>query len=303
MTPSNLAPVAVFCYNRPEHLKRTINSLKNNSLASQSVLYIFSDAAKSPADLPQVEAVRYYINTISGFKRVVVENNKQNFGLAQSIIHGVSKVINEHGKIIVLEDDLVVSTDFLDYMNNALNFYELNRQIFSISGYSATEKLRHLHDKTSFFHYRINSWGWASWKDRWHEVDWEVSDFKSFIKSKNSRQQFNRSGTDSWSMLMRQQIGEINSWAIRFNYACFKADAVNLYPTKSKVQNQGTDGSGTHVRSTTKFDTRLSTEKVDLTTEIFINEPLIAAYNQKLFNQSLLRRTINRLKRWYYFRT
>src|SRR5689334_19947926 len=116
----NLAPITLFVYNRPEHTRRTVEALLKNELAAESDLFIFSDAPKKPESDESVRMVRDYIHAITGFKSVTIIERDRNWGLADSIIDGVTSVVNQYGRIIVLEDDLVVSAHFLEYMNTAL---------------------------------------------------------------------------------------------------------------------------------------------------------------------------------------
>ena len=154
------APIVLFCYKRLETLIQTVEALQKNYLASESDLIVFSDAARSESDAVQVNAVRDYIKDISGFRSLSVNYARENKGLAASIIYGVSSVLEEHEHVIVLEDDLITSLNFLNFMNNALMHYEDNQQILSISGYSpAVEGLK---DNDVYFTQRSSSWGWAT---------------------------------------------------------------------------------------------------------------------------------------------
>ncbi len=164
----DLAPIVLFVYNRPDLTKETLSALKKNTLASESELFIFSDGSKSEKDFDKVNEVRKLIKNINGFKSVRVFENKENKGLANSIIFGVTKIINKYGKIIVLEDDLITSKYFLKFMNEGLNFYKNNKKIGSITGYNKPSHFMKFknYDKDLYLSSRFSSWGWATWKDR-----------------------------------------------------------------------------------------------------------------------------------------
>ena len=294
----SLVPIAVFSYNRLTHLEKCIESLKRNALSCESELYVFSDGPKTVGDEIKVDKIRTFIKKINGFKQVKYHFADKNKGLASSIISGVSEVIEEHGKIIVLEDDLTVSHDFIDYMNKALEFYEEQERVFSISAYCAPIQFNN-YDKDVFFYQRINSWGWGTWRNRWNLVDWELNDFDSFLSDKFKRWEFNSGGTDLTMMLLKYKMGLIDSWAIRFNYACFKRNKLNLYPVKSKILNLGTDDSGTHTRKSTKFDTLISSEEVTFVDLIEENEKIKITYSAFL-SPSIFRRLINKYKIWRF---
>ncbi len=247
----NYAPILLFTYKRLEALKKTVENLQNNYLAKESDLYIFSDGAKSPLDLDKVSEVRKYLSEIHGFKNVVIYEASTNKGLAKSIIDGVTKIINEFGRVIVLEDDLLTTPNFLSFMNASLNKYEHKQNVFSISGYSFDLGLKNINEDI----YLLNrgwSWGWSTWKDRWDKVDWQVKDYAEFSKSKILKRNFAKGGSDLNKMLQLQLEGKLDSWAIRWFYSQFKTKGLTVYPILSKVYNNGFDKDATHTTGSLK---------------------------------------------------
>jgi len=241
----NLAPILLFVYNRPIHTKRTIKSLKQNQLSKKSNLYIFSDGPKNEKDIVKVKEVRKIIKNTDGFKSINIKSLKKNKGLAKSIISGVSKIIKKKKKVIVLEDDLLLSKKFLKYMNEALDFYKLEKKIWSISGYTPDLKVLKDLKEEVFFYPRASSWGWATWSDRWDEVDWNLDNYEIFNNSKEVLE-FGRIGYDMPVMLEMQKRDLVDSWAIRWCYNQFKRKKLTIYPYKTLVKNIGVDNSGTH---------------------------------------------------------
>lgn len=255
-----MIPIALFVYNRVEELKKTLKALQANYLFAESDLYIYSDAPKNEKDIIKVNEVRKFIKTINGCKKLVVYESKENKGLAKSIIYGVTKVLENHKQVIVMEDDLITSNNFLDFMNQALKFYENDLSILSISGY--TLNLKSLpNDRDYYFGYRASSWGWGCWKDRWDKIDWNVSDYDSFIKEKSKKKDFKRGGSDMLRMLKNYKMGIIDSWAIRFCYHQFKNDLKTVFPSISKVQSIGFSEEATHTNGTKRFITELDSGK------------------------------------------
>jgi glycosyltransferase involved in cell wall biosynthesis len=289
-----LAPIVLFCYNRPNHLSETIEALKKNKLASESVLYVFADGANpnKENDVQKVQEVRTYLGKVTGFRQIIIECAKENRGLAPSVIDGVSKVINQYGKVIVLEDDILVSSDFLDFMNNALATYAANSSIYSVSGYSYLLENLDINDPV-FLVKRASSWGWGTWQNRWESVDWELKTFDVFMKNKQQQNAFKDAGEDQLPMLVKQKRGVINSWAVRWAYHHFLQNAYCLVPKLSKVKNIGTDGSGTHFTTkTTRYSTELHTGKLQLDTTITANNKVIS-YIRNTNKTSSLRKIIN----------
>ncbi len=293
-------PVAIFVYNRPLHTKATLEALSKNNLAKDTEIFIFSDNAKNDSDKTLVAQVREICKKINGFKNITLYNRETNFGLAENIISGISKIFETNETVICLEDDLVTSVGFLQYMNDALNFYQ-NKNIFSISGYMPPIILPQDYKYSTFSIMRNSSWGWGTWKEKWLTVDWNVSDFSNFIVKKQQRKFFEQSGNDVSSMLLKQQLGKIDSWSIRFNFASFKASEPTIYPTKSLIKNIGIDGSGTHMKKSEKYSTSI-TDKID-DSHFVPSEKIdtkIQATFKEFYNTSFIRRIINKLKLFYY---
>lgn len=251
-------PVVLFCYNRPDHLKQTLAALVQNEGSDETLVYVFSDGPKTAADVAKVIAVREMLAQVVGFKEFNIVEQPTNKGLANSVIEGVSSVLQQHAACIVLEDDLLTSPFFLRYMNEALRFYEDDQRIFSVSGYCPPLGLPADYSLPSFLFPRINSWGWGTWRDRWKEVDWKVGDFFDFIGNKVQRRLLSQQGADLPVMLLKQQEGHLSSWAIRFNQACFRSGRTNVYPVRSLVANIGADGSGRHMKVSAKFRSPMS---------------------------------------------
>lgn len=256
------APIVVFVYNRVEHAKGVLSSLAQCPEAKESILYIFSDGPKNEKAVSAVQAVREYIHSeeVEGwFGEVRVVEAPKNKGLANSVISGVDQVIQEHKRVIVVEDDNVVAVDFLDFMNRALDFYEGDSRIWSVGGYTLPINIPKDYKHDVFLMGRGSSYAWATWLDRWETIDWEIKDYVDFKKDAKKKKAFNRYGNDRTDMLASQMSGTIDSWAIRFTYNAFKNNKYFILPVESRVKNNGNDGSGVHVSATDKrFDTNLS---------------------------------------------
>lgn len=292
----DLAPIVLFTYNRLDETKKTVRALQSNYLAHKSDLYIFSDGPKNSLMKSKVNSVRNYLYTIEGFNSVTVSKSDVNKGLANSIISGVSQIIKEHGKIIIVEDDLITSPNFLDFMNQALNFYENDPNILSISGY--TLDLPSLPGyKDYYFGYRASSWGWGTWKGYWEKVDWKVSSYKDFMKDPKKKKEFKRGGSDMVKMLKRQQEGLNDSWAIRFCFHQFKENLKTVFPTTSKVKSIGFSEEATHTTGEKRFDTVLdSGEQRYFEFDKFkkMDEQLVREFRNKF---SLISRALSKLRK------
>lgn len=301
----NIAPIVLFVYNRPEHTRRTVEALVKNELASQSDLIIFSDGTKDDVGSVKVKAVRDYLRTISGFKSVVINEKEKNCGLANSIIAGVTEVVNKHDNIIVLEDDIVTSPYFLSFMNDALDMYKDEEKVICIHGYVFPVKADL---PETFFLCGTSCWGWATWKRGWELFEADGEKLLKQFTTREQRKRFNYDNNFPFFKMLKDQVnGKNDSWAIRWNASAFLQDRLTLWLGRSLVQNIGTDSSGTHCGNQKEFDTELSTAKVNLYKIEVAESPMARHCFSQYFKSikiSLLTRIINKAIKIYtkYFK-
>lgn len=286
-----LSPVALFVYNRLEHLVQTIESLKKNSLAKDSELIVFSDAPKDEKSEAKVKEVRDYLETISGFKKVLIRNRKNNLSPKKNIIEGVSEVLNDYGKVIVLEDDLCVSAYFLNFMNDALLFYADEPKVISICGYMYPVKTRNCE---TLFLRLPDSWGWATWKRGWDLFEPDAKKLLQGLAAKKQLSRLDLDGAYGYSKLLRKQsVNLVSSWAILWHSSALLHEKLSLYPHRSLVQNIGFDDSGTHCGSGSGYDVNTLAVKVNVS-KIPLEEDRDTINKIKMFHR------INFLKRPLY---
>ena len=251
----NYSPVAIFCYNRPEKLNNLVNSLKQSKESKETILYFFVDIPKDGRNIT-TENILNFIDLIDGFKEIKVIVRNENFGLAKNILNGIDFVFQNNDTIICLEDDLVVSDNFLNYMNNSLSIYKEEKKVWHINGWTYPQ-IRIFKSKVVIGRL-MNSWGWATWSDRWSN---HTNRSKNLISSNNKkiRRRFNFFGLSNWEQqLIDNDRGKINSWAIFWYQTIFLNNGFTVYPTRSHVFNDGMDGSGTNSGITKLFNVKLS---------------------------------------------
>lgn len=240
----NLAPIALFVYNRPQHTERTVKFLKQNEFAAESRLFIFSDGAKTSADEEKVNEVREFIQTIEGFKSVEIIASKTNLGLANSVIAGVNKLTKDYGQVIVFEDDLISSPYTLTYFNEALNRYRDEPKVMHIGAYMYVLGNKNLPE--SFFYRAATSWGWATWERAWQNFEPNIDVLIEQFDHKK-KHEFAIEGTmNFWKQMQDFKRGKNNSWAIRWYASIFLKGGLTLNPSQSLVNNIGHDGTGVH---------------------------------------------------------
>jgi hypothetical protein len=249
-------PIAFFVYDRPRHTRLALEALQRNHFATETDLHIFSDAAKTPSADCRVMEVRRYLRSIDGFRSVTVTERESNFGLSRSIVDGVSHIVARYGRVCVVEDDLVTSPFFLNYINSALDTYRDDDQVISVHGYTYPVE-GNLPE--TFFLRGADCWGWGTWKRGWDLFEPDGRKLQEELLRRGLAWRFNFDGAIDYMLMLESQIaGQIDSWAIRWNASAFVKDKLTLYPGRSLVQNIGNDFSGRHTGRTHRFATVLS---------------------------------------------
>lgn len=247
----NLAPIVLFVYNRPEKTHQTLLALKNNHLANESHLVVFSDAPKpngTNEDKLKVEEVRTLVRKQKWPKSIRLIEASENMGLAASVINGVSEVIKEYGKVIVLEDDLITSKFFLKYMNDALHLYENEVEVGTIAAYVPISGLFPM--RSTFFQNKITSWGWGTWARVWESAEWDSKKLiNQFQQDQKKISAFRMGEVSYYQMLLEQYKGHIDSWAVRFASFCLLNNYKHLYPNQNLIYNIGFGEDATHTKS------------------------------------------------------
>jgi hypothetical protein len=258
--PPQPAPIVVFAYKRPEHLRQTIESLRANPLASRTALTICCDGAKGDADAAPVREVRAFARSVEGFASLTVNESPENRGLGRSIIHGVTQMLEHSDRVIVLEDDLFLSPHFLAYMNEGLAVYAADPQVASIHGYcypvgSALPE--------TFFLRGADCWGWATWRRAWSTFRTDGQALLTELQSRGLTRAFDLGANFPYTQMLRDQVaGRNDSWAVRWHASCFLNEMLTLYPGVSLVENTGNDSSGTHCGTSDMYSQHVARDRV-----------------------------------------
>ena len=295
----DLAPIALFCFNRPSHLKKSIDALKKNYLCKKSKIYIFSDAAKNSNDLSEVDKVRSIIKNLEGFKEKKLIFRNKNYGLAKNIVEGVNFVLKKETKIIVLEDDLITSRYFLKYMNTYLNIYSKNKNIASIHGYIYPVNKKNLNE--NFFIRGADCWGWGTWRRAWVKYQSNTKKLLKEIKNTNQIKQFNFNNSKNYYKMLGKNLYTKNkSWAVQWYASAFLANMLTLYPKYTYIKNIGLDGSGENTKIkynlNTRFNKNYKISKINRIEESNIGRKKLEEYfrkNEKNLIEKIFSKLIN----------
>lgn len=287
------APIALFVFNRLNHTTRTIAALKLNTLARESRLFIYCDGASNDSEFERVLRVRELVHATDGFRSVTVIERDHNLGLAASVISGVSQLCDAFGRVIVVEDDLVTSREFLRFMNQGLELYKDDERVASIHGYTypiAGEDL-----PESYFLRGADCWGWATWARAWRHFEPDGTKLLRGLQEARLERRFNYDGYASYTRMLRNQTLQRNqSWAIRWHASAFLRDMVTLYPRENLVENVGFDDSGIHCGDIDYFTNPIGTAPERLT-RVQIEESEMIRSSVVLFFRTMRRR------RWINF--
>ncbi len=298
-----LPGIVFFAFNRPELTERCLTALARDTLAPDCDVTIYCDGPRDDQDLPLVTATREVAQAAKGFKSLRVVEREENYGCAASVINGITQSFDEHERLAIFEDDILISPHTLTFLTACLEKYETFPAVFSISAWSPPPsllKIPQIYPFDAYFVPRCNIWGWATWKDRWQKIDWSVSDYPAFSNTSVLQKAFNAGGEDL-SPMLRAQVTEktIDSWAIRMDYARFKHGCLGLNPVRSYTTNIGF-GSGTHTTTaTTRWDNDISQAPTDprLPDHVFVDTDIQRAYRSVYDSPPLHIRAINKLGR------
>lgn len=299
------APIILFCYCRPTHLKKVFDTLKTNKEALDSDLIIYSDGPKGNSDIEGVIAVRKYISTIQGFKSIKIIESKINKGLANSIIDGVTDVLKQYDRVIVLEDDIEVSSRFLEFMNKSLKIYEHEEKVMHINGWVPSN----IKDNTSpFFTHIMECWGWATWRRSWNHFNKNCDALLTSF-SKKDKFKFNINNSyDNFIVILQNKSGEKNTWAIFWYASIFLKRCLCLSPNMSLTNNIGTDGTGDNFNFiTSKYQTSINQHPIKhFPTKIIDSQKMLNKYvsfynSHKISFLSRLKIKIKKILRFNYF--
>ncbi|MBO4263433.1 MAG: glycosyltransferase, partial [Bacteroidales bacterium] len=224
---NRLAPIVIFSFNRPAHLRRTLEALSKNDLAGESDLFVYCDGAKNAKQEQQVAENRAVAKQTRGFKSVSVIERERNYGLADNIISAVTEIVNRFGTIITLEDDVITSKGFLRYMNDALRLYADDAGVMHVSGYMFPNK-KHL-PQTFFFELPYPGGGWATWKRAWDHFSNDIDALYDYWSPRWKT--FNKVGGDELQkQLEANKTGDLYTWFIKWHAAVLKMGGLTLYP-------------------------------------------------------------------------
>ena len=297
-----MAPVLIVTYDRLEHLRKTITSLRNNIYAEQTDLFIASDFQRSGSEANKVAAVRSYLKSIDGFKSVMVFERDKNFGAVENCLSALRVIFDRYDRFIILEDDIVTAPGFLKFINQAFEKYGANERVFSITGYCPPIEVPSSYHYDAFFLGRMSAWGCGFTKERYESV-LEISrkEFDEFAANKKLSRAFVKGGgKDLLVMLKDVAYGSLDARDVRGMYTQFMKDQYTVYPTQSLVLNIGFDGTGIHCGKTDRFDVALS----DKTTfrfpdDVVVDQRIVESNLEFRAVPSYARRLMGKLLRIY----
>lgn len=298
----HVAPIAIFAFNRPDHLRQTLTALADNNLAAESDITIFCDGPRNVEEAVLTEAVRSVAKGAKGFRSVTVTGREQNLGCARAVMSGLVEMTARHERLIVIEDDILCSPHTLSFLNTCLEKYATASTVFSIAAWAPPLNLAAIpkeYPYDIYFTPRFHCWGWASWRDRLEKVDWNVSDYGEFKRQPYLQRAFCQGGEDLSPMLVEQMEGGLDTWDIQMDYSRFKHGCVGVNPVYSYTTNIGM-GSGTHTTVPTAVfdnDLTLAVASPKLPDHIFMDQDIVAIRRKAFSPASFWRRLAGKISR------
>lgn len=283
-----LAPIVLFAFNRPEHTRMCLESLKRNPLASESELFIFIDAPKKEASeiVKQKNAeVKKAIREQQWCGKVHITEFETNRTLPNSLTEKLPEILAIYGKIIVLEDDLLLSEGFLKYMNEALEMYKDDPKVMDVTGFMFPVKKK---IKSAFFLKGQVGWGWGTWKRSWDLFNPSADELLEQVEKKGIYAFNWDGGYNYYAMLKECAVGTWKFWDIRWFASIYVNDGLCYCPPVSLVRNIGHDGSGLHSYEDTLYQTmkiakEVKVERIPLEENLFARKA-ISNHLRKIYN-------------------
>jgi hypothetical protein len=301
---NNLAPIIVFCYNRPWHLEQTLDALSRNELVDQSTLYIYCDGPKDGASEEQrqtINEVRQVARKRQWCKEVYVVEREENVGLMNNIVGAVTEIVNQYGRVITMEDDIITSKGYLRFMNEALELYKDDEQVMHISGYMWPHK--HRLPDTFFYELPYPGGGWATWQRAWQHY---MDDTKSLYDYWCTRwDEFNKFGDNYLQKQLEANYhGKMKTWFIKWHAVMLQRGALTLYPGQSLTNNIGFDDQATNCYTTDKFDV-VPVDYVPVTRQTIKENKraareIYAFYQGRWYNRRRRTRLINKVLAFFH---
>jgi GR25 family glycosyltransferase involved in LPS biosynthesis len=290
-----MIPVVIFAYNRLGCLTQTWRSLTNCSGFEGRDIFIFQDGLKEGGESEKWNVVNAFLKEISQLHQVQLITRNDNLGLAVSVHSGISEVLTNFETVIVLEDDLILAKDFLEFMDSALSVYKDRKDIYSISGFSHFKN--HEIQQDVFVYQRPNSWGWATWREKWTGFELDAIP-RSVLDDYSLLKEFQKGGVDLPWMLRNQFRGKINSWAIQWSFYQFKSKGFSVSPRWSKVENIGFGEDATHTKKLGNVTGKLCDSKLILNASI-VEDITITKKYRAYYRLGLISRCLNKI--WLSF--
>lgn len=301
---NSLAPIVLFVYNRPDHTRRTLEALAANVLADASTLYVYADGPKPEAssiDRKNIQQTRRVLQERKWCKQVRIIESDYNQGLADSIVEGVTEVVNKHGKAIVLEDDIVTSPGFLTYMNNALSLYQNEDKVMHVSGFFLPVKDPEILPET-FFYNQTSCWGWGTWNRSWKFFEADARKLLGEVIKTQRIDEFNIDNSYPFiDQLKANAEGSLSTWAVKWQASVFLQSGLCLHPQRSMIKNIGFDGTGVHCGTSSVYETDMIAQSVEICRQALVESDIARHLAARFYSsmhsnkRSFIRRKIDKL--------
>ncbi len=238
--------IGLFCYKRAAKLKAVVEALLLNPECADMEIVFFCDGAKGEKDAAAVAETRQYIESISGFKKITRQYRDRNLSTGPNFFQGIAYLCSHADRFIVVEDDLVVTPNFLRYMLLALDYYQAESTVFCVTGYCFPLKKSGYPFDTVMYD-RFCSYGWASWSEKVKTVKWDNAALQDIIQASPAfKRLLNKTGMDLYRMLKKQINGTISTWDIQMQVHVAINHYKVVYPVISKTSNIGFDQESTN---------------------------------------------------------
>ena len=298
---SRRVPVVMISYNRPDLVKLTMENVALADSVGGRDIVMFIDGPRNDADVvKQDEIYRTVAAYQSRLPRLEIVRREHNYGCRGNIVDAISSVLNRIGRVIVIEDDILVSRTFLRYMDEALEYYEGDERIWAVNAYQNPYfKVPKNYPYDLYLNPVNMCWGWGTWKDRWDGVDFDLRDWPKDRKDGELISRLNKAGRYIIPLLDAQYEGRLKTWDIQCTYHVVKHGFKCVEPVYQLSKNIGFGPGGEHCAASMPFFSRQKYYNFmpRLVKNIGENEDIERQWEYLSWNKNFFDRVIRKLKR------
>lgn len=248
--------VAIVFFNRPKSLKETFEAV---SSVRPSRLYLIQDGARydRPDDIDKIQQCRQIVSHVDWDCKVIQDYSSKNLGCGMRMFSGVSNAFKTEEFLVIVEDDIVISKDFLPFCKEMSERYKNDERIGRVCGMNHLGIYQNCPNSYFFSSRGGSCWGWATWKRVWKDIEWnfKCAQDKYTMNIYPLTAQPHSIGY-GFRKMVETRVASMacgkkqSSWSVQFIFtACFLQNRLTIVPSKNQISNIGLGEENVHSTS------------------------------------------------------